>query len=307
MSDIDFNLPQALEDAARDYRAFLADNIISVDGVIAATQPEWAQKMLRKQNIVDAVLEKIGSNNFVKRRPENKDAFRNYIESRYTENKPLLFRIPIAPVKNMNICGDAQRPDLAEYLMFIQLARFASAIASLYPFGVKVQLVPDDVRAAYANLCPQAYVQNYVSGLKDVVSALGFSAWLQVESGQMRLCDLYQASLHLKEAEEKLNIMRDADPMKFNSKWNTALENARKNFVVKNEANAEQEIAASAWRYLVAHLSEVLSGMWSPRDAFPLVYANHEGNYQLFTMGAKRTKLPWQIALPDHDFRYPWQ
>ncbi|MBI1327323.1 MAG: L-tyrosine/L-tryptophan isonitrile synthase family protein [Alphaproteobacteria bacterium] len=295
---IDFDVEKALTEARAFYGVFLQENIVSEDGVIAARTPEWAAKMLRKQNIVDAVMEKIGSNAFMKRRPQDKTDYRLYVQNAFTQNKPLLFRIPIGPVKNMNICGANQRPDMAEYFMFIQLARFAAAIAALYPFGVKIQLVPDDVRATYANLCPQDYVQSYVGGLRTLVEILGFAQWLQVENGQMRLCDMYRAHLHLQEAEEKLTLLKNTDPISFDAKWQAALENARKNFVVNNSDNAEQEIAAAAWRYMVAHLSEILSGMWSPRDAFPLVYANHAGNYQLFTMGAGRTRLPWQIALP---------
>ncbi len=51
-------------------------------------------------------------------------------------------------------------------------------------------------------------------------------------------------------------------------------------------------------RYLVAHKAEMLSGMWSPVDALPLVYANHPDNFQLYTMGRGLTKLPWQVRLP---------
>lgn len=299
MTDLQFDLAKSLIEAENFHQRFLSSVVVTESGVMPSMQKNsWAADLIRKQGSVSAVLDKVGSNAFVKRKPADRAQYKSYIEDRYSEKKPLQFRIPIGPIKNMNVCGDRQSPDIAEYLMFVQLSRFAETIAELYPFGIKIDVVPDDVRAKYANLCPQAYIDQYITGLKNFVNELGFSSWLNVENGQMRLCDIYKVQSYLKEAETHLKNWQQKNPETFAIKWSSALENARKNFKVANQDNTEHEVSASAWNYMVAHMSEILSGMWSPKDVFPMVYANHPNNYQLFTMGQKKTQLPWQISIP---------
>lgn len=295
---LDFDIGQAVAEAHAFCRQFRQDYAVTAHGVICTTAPVWAKQLLRKRSVVAAVMEKAGSSTFVKQRPRDTSDYQTYVQKQFDAQKPLQFRIPVGPVKNMNLCGDQQFPDMAEYLMFMQLARFAASVAALYPYGVKMQIVPDDVRAQTANLCPDSYVQSYISGLRQMVDSMGFSEWLQVESGQMRLCDLYRVQNFKPLAEQKLLDWKKNEPETFAEKWQSALENAQKNFVVRNDADAESEIAASAWRYLVAHQSEILSGMWSPVDAFPMIFANHPNNYQLRSMASKKTRLPWQVKMP---------
>ena len=297
-SFLSFNLTAAIAEAETFCAEFAATMQIGANGVTAVTQPKWARQMVHRRGVVDAVIDKIGSNSFAKRRPKETADYNAYVKKRYEAGEALLFRIPVGPVKNMIRHSGPQMPDIAEYLMFVQLARFAAAIAPLYPHGVKIQIVPDDVRARAANLCPDDYVASYIGGLRRLVDAMTFSEWLQVEDGQMRLCDLYKVARYREAAETKLLDWKANEPESFTSRWEAALENARKNFPVEQSDDSEAEIAASAWRYMVAHQSEILSGMWSPVDAFPMVYANHPNCYQLFSMGAKKTKLPWQISLP---------
>lgn len=301
------NLSRGVADAKAYHENFLRTTVVTANGLFVPEPGEEAKRLLRRQDVPSAVVERIGGTAFVKRRPKETIDYDAYVRKRFQMEQPLLFRIPVGPVKNMLRNGDRQQPDLAEYLMYIQLARFAYAVASLYPYGMKIQIVPDDVRAQAANCCPDAYVRSYIDGVQALVRSLSFDLWITVESGQMRLCDMYRVNQYRQQAEEKLNLWRAGDPESFTLRWESALENARKNFVVALGRDPEQEIAASAWRYLVAHQSEVLSGMWSPVDAFPLVYANIPNVYQLYTTGSKRsqvpcevrTKLPWQISLPE--------
>lgn len=295
---IEFNVAKAVSEAHAFFNVFCQEYDFSNQSIQCKKQPLWARQLVNKSGLVMALVEKIGSNSFVKRRPEDKTSFIEYIKRCVDSQKIIQFRIPIGPVKNMNLSGEDQYPDIAEYLMFIQLARFAAAVSAIYPFGIRIELVPDDVRAKAANDCPDHYVRSYVDTMRRMVVSMGFQEWLHVETGQMRLCEMYKVSQYREEAEKKLIELRDKNDLNFSQRWINALENAKKNFVVKDHANAEKEIAAAAWRYLVAHQSEILSGMWYPIDAFPMVYAHHPHNYQLFSMGAKQTKLPWQVVVP---------
>lgn len=283
-------------------KAFHHEFLLSVEnasyGLKVLKVPQWAQQILRKKKREVAIIEKIGSNSFAKRRPQDIGPYTEYVQKRLVAEEPLLFRIPVGPLKNMYLGDGNQLPDLAEYLMLVQLARFAMAIASLYPHGVQIQLVPDDVRARAANKCPEQFTQEYITSLRRLVSSLQFDPWLKVENGQARLCDMYNVMRYREEAERKLSVWKEKEAESFAERWEIAIENARKNFVITKDEQYEAEIAASAWRYMVAHQSEILSGMWSPKDIFPLVYANHPNCYQIFSLGTKKTKLPWQIALP---------
>lgn len=300
-SEVEFDVLKAVDEAMLYLQCFKADMQITAAGLHVLRPEKWALQAVRRQGVVQATLDKIGSNAFVKRRPENIDSYSHYVARQYASQQPLQFRVPVGPLKNMICCGDYQVPDIAEYLMFVQLARFASAVAQIYPYGVKVQVVPDDVRARAANQCPDRYVRSYVSSMRLMIELLGLSGWLQAEDGQTRLCDLYKVHHYQQQAEQSLRHWRHQDPEAFAERWQSAQDNARKNYPLPaglEDHYRETAIADSAWRYMLAHQCEILSGMWSTQDAFPMVYANHRNNYQLFSMGQKRTKLPWQLALP---------
>ncbi len=267
-------------------------------GLIGVPTPEWAPRFLRGKTIPEAVVEKAGSLTFSKRRPDNVAPFLHYVSTACANQTPLLFRVAFGPLKNVNCCDHHQSPDLAEYLALIQLARLITAIAAIYPHGIKVQIVPDDLRARKANLCPVDYTQTYIAGLKTLAQRLSFSDWLDVENGESRLYDLYNVEHYQERAEQELQKRKLDDPDRYAARWQSALENAEKNVASSLIHGQITDISSAAWRYLVAHQAEILSGLWSPRDAFPLVYANHPGTYQIYSLGYKKTKLPWQICLP---------
>lgn len=296
----DINLDTVV-DAHKFHKHFLETAIISPDrGICDVPKTDWAAKILRRSSVPVAVVEKIGSASLCKRRPENTDAFLKYVERQYESQEPILFRIPVGPIKNMNLCGSEQNPDIAEYLMMIQLARMVTAVTPLYPHGIKVQLVPDNLRARKANMCPDEYTNTYINGLHTMNKALGFEGWLIIEDGEQRLYQQYEVESYQDAAEQFIAGWKENDPESFALRWKVAMDSAEKNFpeeLVKEQHNA---VECSAMRYLQAHQAEILSGMWSTDDAFPLVMANHGGNFQLFTMAQKKTKLPWQIALPQN-------
>jgi Pyoverdine/dityrosine biosynthesis protein len=292
-------LKTAVQEAQKFHEIFKAECIVEEGkGFINPVQKDWAKSLLRKNTVSQAVIEKINSWSFMKRRPEDQTSFISYVEACFAAQQPLLFRIPFGPLKNIRCSGSNQSPDLAEYLTFIQLSRVMSAVASLYPHGIKVHIVPDDMRARQANRCPQCYVHCYISGLQKMVQLLSFEKWMHVEYGQSALYQTYKVDSYQQAAIEKLQEWKTTNPEAFAMRWDNALENAKKNFNIELCEDTTEEVEAAAWRYLVAHQSEILSGMWSPPDVFPLVYANHPNNYQLYSLGQKKTKLPWQIALP---------
>lgn len=302
LPDISFTQSQ-LESALREAKSFLAEYEGSAEtspsfGLKNNVMPEWAPRMLRKKGVPGAVIEKIGSLTFVKRRPEDVTPFLRHVQDAYEAQRPLFFRVAFGPLKNMQCNGANQNPDLAEYLTVIQLARFMMQVAPLYPHGIKVQLVPDDKRAQCANRCPSCYTHCYIVGLRDMVKALGFADWLQVEEGQTRLYAEYRVPDYMAAAEGKILHWQKNDPESFAARWATAMENAGRNIAPEQANDDAGEVSSAAWRYLVAHQAEILSGLWSAPQVFPLVYANHPNNYQLYSLGHKKTKLPWQIALP---------
>jgi hypothetical protein len=142
---------ESVREAQAFHNAFLQGaNISEERGVHTVPEHPWAAKMLRRASVPEAVVEKLGSTSFCKRRPENTAPFLEYVQRQYEQGQPLTFRVPFGPLKNMNRCGAEQLPDIAEYLTMIQLARMADALTGLYPHGIKVQLVPDDQRARKA-------------------------------------------------------------------------------------------------------------------------------------------------------------
>ena len=184
--------------------------------------------------------------------------------------------------------------------MFTQLARVARSLATLYPFGVQIEMVPDDKRGGEANLWPKEYGQRYIGGMQKLVRNLGFKDWLKIENGQDRLYKQYQVATFRAAAAEQLQNWQRSDPHAYEAKLQTAAARARENMA--GGTATEQEARESALRYLIALGAEKMSGIFAPglgkQDAFPLRYANHPGSYQLYTMGPGQTKLPWQIALP---------
>lgn len=290
---------ESVREAQAFHTQFLQGSVVSAErGVHTVPEHPWAAKMLRRASVPEAVIEKLGSTSFCKRRPENTAPFLAYVQRQYEQLLPLTFRIPFGPLKNMNRCGTEQLPDIAEYLTMIQLARMADALAGLYPHGIKVQLVPDDHRARKANMCPEEYTGTYIAGLQHMAKALGFDQWLHIENGEAALYEAYGVEEFMEAAQDDIQKWKDNDPESFNARWQVALDSAEKNFPAPLKREQPDAIAQSAWRYLVAHQAEILSGMWSTQDACPLVMANHKGNFQLFSLGTKKTKLPWQIALP---------
>jgi hypothetical protein len=294
-------LEASIDEANKFHAEFLiAHQVNTQGGLINSTTPDWAPKLIRRNGIANAVIEKLGSNAFAKRRPQDTRPFLNFVENSLTAQKPLQFRIAFGPLKNIRCNGSDQSPDLAEYLTFVQLSRVMSAISAIYPHGVKVQIVPDDMRALTANRCAQCYTHCYIGGLQKMVKLLSFENWISVEFGQTELYEVYNVTSYQHAAETKIIEWQKNDPESFTIRWQTALENAYKNFNIELTADTPEEVEAAAWRYLIAHQCEILSGMWSPQEFFPLVYANHPNCYQLYSIGTKKTKLPWQISLPMH-------
>lgn len=256
------------------------------------------QKFIRQSGgIAAAVVAKLGSNSIAKRRPDDAAPFLAHVQSRLDAGEPLLLRLGAGPVKNVQHYGAQQAPDLAEFLMLTQLARTVSAVAALYPHGVKVQMVPDDKRGGDANLWPPEYGQRYITGLQRLTRALGHEDWLSIENGQERLYAHYRVPTFKQAAEENLRRWAQTDPVAYQAKMAKMATKAGDNLADPTQLTP-QAAQASAWRYLVALKAEELSGIFAPRDALPLRYGNHPNSFQLYTMGAGLTKLPWQVALP---------
>ena len=300
--DINYTRSQLIagvEDALNFHAGFLAMAQTSPDtGLLSVPTPEWAPRLLQKKGHCDALIEKIGSLTFTKRRPDDLAPFDAYVRAQYDSKARLLFRVAFGPLKNVNCCDHRQSPDLAEFLAFIQLARLMAALAPLYPYGLKVQLVPDDLRARKANLCPVDYTQTYIAGLQSLAENLSFDQWLSVEDSETRLYQLYEVEKFQDQAGAWLDDWQRREPERYEARWHAALENAGKNVSASLVHQQVTDISSAARRYLVAHQAEILSGMWSPRDAFPLIYANHPNAYQIYSLGCKKSKLPWQICLP---------
>lgn len=301
--DINFTqsqLRKAVEEAIVFHQS-LADTVLVTPeyGMQTALKkaPDWAASLLRKKGVIDSVVEKMGSWSFVKRRAEDSSLHTQYIQRCFDNKEPVIFRIAFGPVKNINLPMCRQLPDFGEYLTFVQLSRLASALSTLYPYGIKIQVVPDNIRAQIANLCPVSHVRSYINGLIKLAEGLGFDQWLLVETDQSRLYELYNTKNYLDQADAELQDWKNKDPEAFDYKWQSACYNAQKNIPQTPDDNTA-EVEGAAWRYLVAHRAEIISGMWSPQDVFPLVYANHPNTYQLYSLFQKNTKLPWQNALP---------
>ena len=261
---------------------------------VIRSSPEAAKRIRRSGGIAQAVIEKLGSNAIAKRRPADGADFLRYIAASLASQKILQLRVVVGPVKNTVRYGTYQQADLAEYLALIQLARVVEAIALLYPYGIRVQLVPDDARGMMANQWPSAYGRRYIQSLQQMVCDLQFNPWLTVEDGQQQLYRDYKVADYFVKA--RALVLNDVN---FAADFAAACSRAKENrFTLDTNKLSEETIKDSALQYLIAHRAEILSGMWSPVDALPLVYANHAGNYQLYTLGQGITKLPWQIRLP---------
>lgn len=301
LSDIQFTLSQLKIDIqeAKEFLVHLfSESVLTTEkGLTLTTQPSWGPRLVRRNGIAGAVIEKAGSRNFVKRRPEDETAFQAYVQKQTDAKQPLLFRVGFGPLKNVNNCGCRQSPDWAEYLAVIQLTRMLHALAGVYPYGIKAQIVPDDLRSRSANHCPEIYIEQYIAGLQDLVARMGLWNMISVERGQAKLYAQYDVPSYREAALQALKAWQKKDPEAFAARFETAMENARKNLLCTDELTQE-DIEISAWNYLIAHRAEMLSGLWSPGDAFPLRYANHPNSYQIYTIGLKKTKLPWQIELP---------
>lgn len=301
LEGLELSILQLAADVA-EAKAFLKDmqNTCALTperGLVSRKATDWAPKLIRRHGIAGAVIEKAGSRAYVKRRPENPAAFLAYVEKQLEAEQPLLFRVGFGPLKNTNHCGPLQDPDWAEYLTVTQLARMMAGVTQVYPHGVTAEIVPDDLRTCGSNLCPASRTAKYIYGLQRMVRGMGLEGIVRVENGQARLYKLYNVTAYHAAALAALNEWKERDPAAFRAKWESSVTNAGKNIYCAREKTAE-EVEAAAWRYLVAHRAEILSGLWSPGDAFPLRYANHAGSYQIYTYGFKKTKLPWQIALP---------
>ncbi len=256
------------------------------------------QKFIRQAGgIAAAVVAKLGSNSIAKRRPDDATPFLSHVQSRLNHGAPLLLRLGAGPVKNVQHYGGHQSPDLAEFLMLTQLVRTVSAVATLYPHGVQVQMVPDDKRGGDANLWPPDYGKLYIGGLQRLTRALGHDGWLSIEDGQERLYAQYRVAAFKQAAEENLRRWANTDPADYQAKMAKATAKAGDNLASPTQVTPEAA-QASAWRYWVAQKAEEMSGIFAPHDAFPLRYGNHPNSFQLYTMGAGLTKLPWQVALP---------
>lgn len=289
------SMQKLLAQAKQFHQAFAAMSQCDERGLSLHVLPAWREKWVRRHgNTPDAVYAKLGSNRFSKRRATDPTRFLEYLNRQYQEELPLLFRLGAGPVKNVRQYGASQAPDLAEYLMLVQLARVMEAVAAIYPYGVRVQMIPDDIRGRHANSWREEYGRRYIAGLQCMVRELGFAAWLEVENGQSRVYDRYNVDAYRDVAEKQVLCSPD-----FQKKFETACLKAQQNLVLSQESKAgKQAVRESAIRYLIANQAEALSGMWTPQDAFPLRYAHHDHHFQLFTMGSGLTKLPWQIQLP---------
>ena len=281
---------------AQDFHArFLEGTRCDARGLHLVEIPSWAEKHIRRSaNVPHAVLAKLGSNMIAKRRPEEAQSFLDFITRCFAARETLPLRVVFGPVKNVRRYGACQSADMAEYLTLVQLARVAEMIAAIYPYGVRVEIVPDDKRGGIANGWPQSFSAQYIASLRSMVKELQLARWMQVEDGQARLYEQYRVQDFTPAATAE--VLADAD---LEAKLERARYHARENlFSQESDILAEHEVQDSAMRYLVAHKAECLSGMWSPVDALPLVYANHPDNFQLYTMGRGLTKLPWQVKLP---------
>lgn len=280
------------------------NDVLSERGIVVCPG-KVEQKFIRQTGgIAAAIVAKLGSNSVAKRRPRDTTAFRIHVQDRLDAGKPLLLRIGAGPVKNVQHCGGQQEPDLAEFLMLTQLARTVRAVASLYPHGVKVQMVPDDKRGGEANLWPPEFGQRYIAGLQSLGGFLGYDGWLTIEDGQARLYAQYRVASFRAAAEDELRAWARTDPAAYQAQFSYAANKAFDNLVAACQVTPEAA-QASAWRYLVALKAEELSGIFAPRDAFPLRYGRHHNSFQLYTMGPGLTKLPWQVALPRTLLREP--
>lgn len=249
-------------------------------------------------DVAAAVVAKVGSHNFCKRRPAHGTAdYASYVAKQLAAQQPLHFRVGFGPLKNMQRFGDCQRADVAEYLTFAQLARVALAINALYPHGVCMTVVPDNLRAEYANHISADCVADYIGSLQDMAQSMGLDSWLTVTDGQQGLYNQYQVIDYFAAAEESLLAEQHYDTAAFAQKMTTASGNAAKNIAGCHTCSAD-DAAGAAWRYLVAHEAEVLAGLWAVRDTFPLQYARRASFFQMFTMYKEETAMPWQILLP---------
>lgn len=280
---------------AQDFHVrFLEAAQCDARGLHIAETPQWAEKLIRRSvNVAHAALAKLGSNTIAKRRPEETQAFLDHIAQCFEAQAPLRLRVVFGPVKNVQRYGAYQSADMAEYLTLIQLGRVAETIAAIYPHGVRIEIVPDDKRGSIANGWPQAFSAQYIDSMQRMAKELQFDSWMHVEDGQARLYKHYGVDTHTHAAT--MEVMADAQ---FAAKLERACDHARENLFSQGNKLSELDVRDSAMRYLVAHKAEMLSGMWSPVDALPLVYANHPDNFQLYTMGRGLTKLPWQVRLP---------
>ena len=291
-------LRMRVTEAREFHQRFLHETMCNGQGLHARHAPEWCEKFIRRnRTIAQAFVVKLGSNLVAKRRPDITQPFHDYIAQCLAAECAVTLRVVVGPVKNVQRYGEYQSADMAEYLMLIQLARAVQHIAAIYPYGVRAAMVPDDLRGGAANAWPAAYSKRYVGSLQRMVKQLEFDAWLNVEDGQARLYETHDVANYMHAAT--VEVMADA---KFENKFARACDHARENLYSPHGTIGEDEVRQSAMRYLIMHSAEILSGMWSPVDALPLMYANHPGNYQLFTMGRGLTKLPWQIQLPFAQF-----
>ena len=298
--DTDYTIAQlakAVAEAQDFHKKFLVTTHVTEHGLITSDKPDWAKSILRKKSCSDAVVEKVGAAILAKRRPSDIAPYCTYVQDCFDRKEPITFRIVFGPLKNVNLPMCQQSPDLAEYLTFVHLTRLLSAVSILYPYGVKAHIVPDNMRAQTANRCPVESVRSYINGLIKLADGLGFNKWMTIEEDQMRLYEDYHVEKYRMQAEEQLQQWKQMDATSFDVKWQSACWNARKN-IPKAYADDINEVESAAWRYLITHRAEILSGMWSPGEAFPLIYANHPNAYQIYSLDYKKTKLPWQIALP---------
>jgi hypothetical protein len=282
----------------------------AADSHLPPIKPTASEQKFIRQNggVPEAVVAKLGSNSIAKRKPvgEQREMFLLHVRKQHEVKQPLLFRLGTGPVKNVHLYGDNQTPDLAEYMMLANLARIMTTVSSLYPYGVKVEMVPDDKRGGTANLWPAEYGRRYVAGLRELTERLNFSHWLQIEDGQERLYQHYNVPAFHAAAEEHLRRQQKVDPVGFAAMLEVAAKKASDNLVTTSltQPATQAEAADSAWRYLIALKAEDMSGIFAPHDAFPLRYGNHPNSFQIYTMGEGHTKLPWQIALPHELIRH---
>jgi hypothetical protein len=252
---------------------------------------------LEKSDIISFnVIRKIGGTAFIKRRPEDIRPFISYVERKLAAQEPLLFRVGFGSNKNVNLYPEKQSPDCAEYLTIVQLLRLMKEVAFIYPFGVKAQIVPDDLRGAGSNRCPAEYANSYISGLQEMVRRMDIGDALSVESGQARLYNFYNVDKYKKEAALCLSRQVEENSLPFGARWLKAQKDAREN-LPKHLACFEEQVKQAAFEYLVLAKAEAMSGLWQAEETFPLRYANHSNSYQIYTLGFKKTKLPWQICL----------